>query len=349
MARSLNPGDSPLGRSAALFNYVEVARFLGVDPYPILKDAKISLAALDNHETRIATASAVKVFQETEIASGCEYFGLLMAECRSLSHLGPVSLMIKHQATARNIIGTFLENQRHLHGALMFSMEDDGEVALIRTDVMPHYGVRSVAEVCVAAIYRAINEIMGGRWQAKCIHFRHSPPADLAAHRRIFRCPIEFDASFDGISCSSDTLDAINPAKNPGLAEHANRFLEMLALERPRATVTDRARHAICLLVHSSNATMEGVAGNLGMQGRQLQRALESEGTTFHALLNETRRELALRYITTSGHPVSHISELLGYSSQTSFTRWFAGEFGESPLQWRNSYRREERSLRLAG
>jgi AraC-like DNA-binding protein len=28
------------------------------------------------------------------------------------------------------------------------------------------------------------------------------------------------------------------------------------------------------------------------------------------------------------------VAELLGYSTQTSFTRWFKNEFGVAPTQW---------------
>ncbi len=334
--------ESGQSRTASLYNYIEVARFLGVDPYPILKDAKIPVSALANPETWIASASILKVYLDTERASGCEHFGLLMAECRSLSHMGPLSMLIQHQPTARDILFAFTENWRLINETLIYRLEDDGETALICADLPPGYGVRSTAEAAVATIYRAINEIMAGRWLPECIHFRHAPPKDLTAHRRIFRCPVQFDSDFDGISCSSDALDIENPGKNPDMLRHARRFLDILAIERPKSTVIDRTRHAICLLLNSSDASLEKVADNLGRTARQLQRELDTHGTSFYELLNETRRELAVRYITTSGHSILHISELLGYSNQSAFTRWFVSEFAITPLKWRMAYQQEE-------
>lgn len=345
MDRPSKISETGQSRTAALYNYIEVARYLGVDPYPILNDAKIPIAALSNPETWVASAAILSVYLETERVSGCEHFGLLMAECRNLSNIGPLSLLIQHQPTPRDIILALIENRRLMNDTLIFRLEDDGEAASISIDFRPGHGVRPTAEAAVANTYRAINEIMAGRWIPECIHFRHSPPKDLSAHQRIFRCPVEFGSDFDGISCASSALDTENPGKNPQMLVHARRFLEILALQRPQSTVIDRTRHAICLLLNSSNASLEKVANNLGRTGRQLQRELEIEGTSFYDVFNEMRRELALRYITTSGHSISHISELLGYSSQSSFTRWFVGEFENTPLKWRASYQQEGKML----
>ena len=49
--------------------------------------------------------------------------------------------------------------------------------------------------------------------------------------------------------------------------------------------------------------------------------------TFFSGILNETRRELAVRYLQ-QFEPVDdeHVAQLTGYSALSSFTRWFASE-----------------------
>ena len=70
------------------------------------------------------------------------------------------------------------------------------------------------------------------------------------------------------------------------------------------------------------------MAANLGLTTRSLQRSLERESQVFAGLLNETRRELARRYLATSSHSITTISDLTGYASSSAFTRWFHSEFG---------------------
>jgi AraC-like DNA-binding protein len=94
-------------------------------------------------------------------------------------------------------------------------------------------------------------------------------------------------------------------------------------------------RRAIYLFLPMGRATIEQVAQGVGLNVRTLQRQLDEGGATFSDLLNEVRRDLALRYMENENHSLGRIAELLGYSMPSSFTRWFTAQFGTPPAQWR--------------
>ena len=71
------------------------------------------------------------------------------------------------------------------------------------------------------------------------------------------------------------------------------------------------------------------------MPVRTLQRRLDAEGESFSGLLNEVRRDLSVRYLSSSNQSITAVAYLTGYSALGSFTRWFAGTFGASPQAWR--------------
>jgi AraC-like DNA-binding protein len=96
------------------------------------------------------------------------------------------------------------------------------------------------------------------------------------------------------------------------------------------------------LLLPAGRATLEQVGENLGLHPRALQRLLEREGRTFATLLNEVRRELALRYLSSSTHQVTAIAQMTGYAAPSSFTRWFCAEFGVAPALWRAEERQAQ-------
>ncbi len=62
---------------------------------------------------------------------------------------------------------------------------------------------------------------------------------------------------------------------------------------------------------------------------------LEREGKSFATLLAEARRELALRYLANPAYSIAEVGRMTGYANPSSFTRWFAAEFGMAPAQWR--------------
>lgn len=329
----------PQVRAATLAHYVEVAGRLGVDPYKMLRSAKIRPEDLADPEMRLSAAAVVKLVEETVRESGCETLGLLLAEPRNFASLGPVSLLLQHRSTVRDAMHSLVKHQRMISDVIDHSLEDDGETATLRTELLHGCASRQAIEFSVATLYNSLREMSDRRWRAECIHFRHSAPADMLVHRRFFGIPVQFDSDFDGISCHSYSLDVTNRTANELMAHHAEQCLELLAGQQATSTVTDQVRRAINSLLNRCNVTMDSVADHLGLHPRMLQRLLEKEGATFAGLLNEIRRELAMRYLATSKHSVTDVGLMLGYSTLSSFSRWFTIEFGKSPAAWRSAER----------
>jgi len=80
---------------------------------------------------------------------------------------------------------------------------------------------------------------------------------------------------------------------------------------------------------------MGRVAELLNLSRRTLQRRLEDEGTSFKAVLDDTRRELANRLIHDRLMTLGEIAYLLGFSETSSFSRACRRWTGVSPSQLR--------------
>ena len=327
-------------RTQTLTNYFEVARFCGLDPYRMLRRFRISPVLLEDPDATLPSNAVADLLEASAAESGCESFGLLMAECRTLSSLGPLSLLLAHQGTARDVLDSLIEYQSVLNEVMSLDIEHapDGEkggLAIIRAGFIGGYDGRQAIELVMAIISRTVSDLVSGRWHPDLAYFRHPAPADLSHHRRIFQCPLVFDADFNGLICSEAALDAPNPAAESVMARHARRYLDMLLPESADGSLTERARRSLYLLLPAGRATLEQLGANLGLHPRALQRQLEREGRSFAVLLNEVRRELALRYLASPANSVGSVAQMTGYATLSSFSRWFAAEFGMSPAQWR--------------
>jgi AraC-like DNA-binding protein len=273
--------------------------------------------------------------------SGCPVFGLLMAESRSVTSVGAVGLLLKHQGTARDVVDAVVQYQSLITEVLAIGVEETNGATVIRTELSPGIGGRQSTEYVMGLISRIVSEVTGGRWHPETAHFLHDPPEDLAVHRRIFQCALVFRSDFNGFVCPTAWLDAPNPEADSIMARHARRYLNMLIPEPAEGSVTERVRRCLYLLLPAGRGTLDQVGENMGLSARTLQRSLEREGKTFATLLNEVRRELALRYLASSTHSVTAIAQMTGYATPSSFTRWFAAEFGMAPAAWRAEERRE--------
>jgi len=79
------------------------------------------------------------------------------------------------------------------------------------------------------------------------------------------------------------------------------------------------------------------VARALNVSLRTLQRRLADEDTTWSELLDQARRELALRFIGERRMSVKEATYVLGFSEPANFTRAFRRWTGRSPTEYRQA------------
>jgi AraC-like DNA-binding protein len=133
---------------------------------------------------------------------------------------------------------------------------------------------------------------------------------------------------------------------DPLLSRVVLRHAEALLAERPAAaeTTAGSVRRILTRLLGDDEAgcSLAAVSTSLHMSERSLQRRLADEGVTFDALLDELRRELALRYLADEKVAIAEIAYLLGYSEPSAFHRAFKRWTGTTPAEARQQRRRHE-------
>lgn len=322
-------------RAASLSHYMDVAQAVGLDPLPQLRAVGISRSWLALPDHPVPTDAVVNLLDASAAASGCESFALRMAEARQLADFGVLSLLISHQRTLRDVLRTLMQYRNLLNESLALDLEEGARVSVLREEVITRSPMaRQANELAVAVLFRLCRSLLGERWQPHSVHFTHGAPADPRVHRRFFRCKLMFEADFNGIVCATADLDVANPLADPAMADYAARFLAELPAAQGDSVVAD-VRRCIYLLLPLGRATIVQIAESLGLNVRTLQRRLDDSGLAFGELVAEVRRELAPRYLANPRYPMGRVGEQLGYAQASSFTRWFAGEFGMPPMQWR--------------
>jgi AraC-like DNA-binding protein len=312
-------------RGATLSNYAEVAGQVGLDAAGMLKRFGIDRRVLVDQDARIVAEGVVDLLE-------------ISAESRRLSDFGAVSLLITHQATMRDALMSVVAYRQLVNPALVIEVEEHDDIVVVREELLltGHGTMRQSYELAIGVLYRMFRTVLGPRWRALSANFAHAPPADLTVHRRLFGPICEFNSDFHGLTCGRADLDAPNPSADPNLAVLAERYLRTLPATEERPLSQD-VQKTLYLMLPMGGAAIGRVAASLGLNERTLQRRLAAEGADFAGLLNDIRRELAVRYIANTVLPLSRAADLLGYARQSSFSRWFAEEFGQSATAWRQS------------
>jgi AraC-like DNA-binding protein len=327
---------TPYFRGASLSNYAEVAAQVGLDANAMLRRLGIDRRVLAEPDLMVPAARVVELLEVSAAESGCLTFGLQMAESRQLADFGALSLLITHQATLRDALLTAIQYRQLLNPALIVDVEEHQDLVVLREQLAVPWDkpMRQAYDLAIGVLYRLCRRLLGGRWRAQSVNFAHPPPPDLTVHRRMFGPICEFGSDFHGLTCSRADLDAPNPTADPAMAQYAERFVRTLPSANSRS-LADEVQKAIYLLLPAGQASIGRVSASLGLNERTMQRRLVAEGSDFTQLLNGVRRELTLRYLENPALSIARLAVLVGYSGQSTFSRWFAAEFGQSPTQWR--------------
>ncbi len=325
-------GDTQV-RSAVLAHYLEVCERLGLNPQSLLGKVGLSRATLKTADQQIPLRAAVDLLELSAQAAQCESFGLLMAEARQFSDLGPVSLLLTHQRTVRDAIHTTMQYRHLLNEGLAMHVEDTGKLTLVREEVISagSRSSRQANELAVAVLCNMFRALIDPLWHPQSVNFVHAAPANLEVHKRVFRCKLQFDMDFHGMVCATSDLEQAIPVADPVMARYAQSFIEAIPGNSGSSSVLLEVRKSIYLLLPMGRASVEQIARTLGMNVRTLQRRLGEDGETFSGVINAVRMELAKRYIANPKYPLGRIAELLGYSNHSAFTRWFIAQFKQTP------------------
>ena len=103
--------------------------------------------------------------------------------------------------------------------------------------------------------------------------------------------------------------------------------------------MTGQVTQLVEMLLPLGRCSTQQVARSLGVTQRTLHRQLAAEGQSFSAIVHTTREALAERYLAADRYSLTDVSELLGFTAPSAFSRWFRQRFGVSPTQWRASAR----------
>ncbi|MDQ8703556.1 AraC family transcriptional regulator [Streptomyces sp. LHD-70] len=326
----------PLVRNASLSGYVELSRSLGIDPRALMKRVGLDPVGLTVQDRWISGAAVVRLLELSAAAAHREDFGLLLAERRRFSNLGPISLVLREETDVRSAIA-FLVRYEHMYNEMLHNRltEADGLATLkVGFELTEPMSARQAVELAVGAFHQVLREFLGARWQPLSVCFTHPAPTDPSSHRRFFGPVVEFDQEFNGIVFYSSDLDVPNAMSDPLLRTYARQYFESIAVARDTSE-PDRVRELIGALLPTGRCSVEQVAASLGVDRRTVHRHLAASGETFSSLLNATREELARQLVANPRRSLTDISGLLGFSAPSAFSRWFRERFGCSAREWR--------------
>ncbi|NWL22416.1 AraC family transcriptional regulator [Pseudomonas umsongensis] len=329
--------DTHLIRSMCLYGARELIADLHGDPWRVAHGASIASQSLDQLDALLPVPKVVHFLELAARETGREDFGLLLAQKQGMGVLGTALLDLVSEAIT---VGDWLERlSRYFHvlmsGALVHLEQHDLGMT-VHYEVTATAGIDETQSVHLglALLARKLRSVLYPQWSPERVMLRCREPHSRASYTRMFGQNVFFNQECNGMLLShhvlAQPLNEKQPSSRPALLDYL-RENQQRRNRSPASATEDSVRK----LLSSSGAPVDAVALDQLQSRRTLQRRLAGSGTTFQAIKQQAKLDLARKYLSQTDLKLSQIAEVLGFSSLSAFSRFFHKAQGCAPKTYR--------------
>lgn len=313
-----------MGTEAAAIAYhlLRTARRKGVDIRGLETRFALTLGEPVDISRRLPLSQAYELWEELLARANNPSFAFDAAAVPFPESVAAFVFITTSRRTVREAIDVLVARSAIITDAARFELDVRPRSAVLRVArPSDRIGARAAEEFMVTHVVHGLRCATGNRFRVKRVQFAHpsrgANPFDILGVVAFDagETLIEVDAS--DLELPLDVLDGLT-------------LILQSRIEPP--DLISRARNAIALaLAESGRASISTVARMLGLTPRTLQRQLPA-GVTFHGLVQNAQRELALALVRTRPDaPIKEIALRSGFSSARAFSRAFRRWTGAPP------------------
>lgn len=319
----------------------------GHDPLPWLAATDISPAILQDSRLRVPVARYARLYNIINQALDDEGFGLFSAPLR----VGSFELLCRGLVSAPNLAAAMERCSRYLRVLLpdiaveLGRNRDSASLILIETRPLATTANDPARVFAFEWLLRLLHGLacwlVGRSVALEEVHFPYARPAHADDYDLIYTARSHFGAAQLEARFQANLLDL--PLRRDEAA--LSSFLEgapgkLTTLYRRDREMVQRVRDTLRAALPQV-LDLEDVAGQLLLSPRTLERRLTDEGSSFRAIKDALRRDMALSRLVKTEHSIAQIAADLGYADPSALYRAFVDWTGKAPAVYRRDAREQ--------
>jgi AraC-like DNA-binding protein len=318
----------------------------GIDPTSLLQRYGLDETRLAEAGARLSIPRYMHLGHAAIELTGEPALGLHMGRISRLSQAGLAGVTAAQAPTVGEAARTLLRFEP-LYAANYrghSSFHEDSSGAWLRFYSISPYNAynRFVVDSLLSGWLSQLSSLAGVNLVADRVEIEFDAPVYADHYQALSSSPIQFCAPTNQLHLNRTSLALRNPAHCPSTWQHLLKLCEAELEQRTRVrSLSERIAHLLGQLLNGGREPdLEEVAQHLQLPTWTLRRKLAEEGTQFRAILNDTRRDLAMTYIRDTELAFGEIAYLLGFASAEAFQRAFKRWNSMTPGEFRRSQRR---------
>ena len=320
---------------------LQLAVAKGADRATLCQRSGISPAELEDQDSRIPARRYEALMRAAKALTGDGALGLHYGEQVDIAEVSIIGLIGQASETA---LEAFQQLNRYVRlivetdnagGGDRFSMAlERGGLWMVDNRTRPN----DFPELTESAFAQLICGPRRGdpTYAVKAVHVTHPAPPHRDDYERAFRAPVTFGSDWNAVQLDeawvSRRVQRLPRYVFGVLTQHADELLQTLETSK---SIRGRVEALLMPSLHTGAASMDTIAGKLGVSRQTLFRKLKAEGVTFERVLDALRYRMAADYLGARKVSVNETAYLVGFSEPAAFSRAFKRWSGSSPRELR--------------
>jgi AraC-like DNA-binding protein len=312
----------------------------GVPVAPLLRRAGLTPEVIADPEERLSVRSQVALLDEAAIALKDNHLGFTLAREFDPRELGLLYYVMASSRTLGDALKRVARYSQITNEALVVGYREGNRLIInLSYSGVPRHSERHQIEFCMFAVLRICRMLTGQNLVPQHFSIAHYRSEGISEMTRFVGTKVEFGADKDEFALNVDARELPLIHADPYLHDLLLKYCEAALADRrgDMSQLRTRVENAISSLLPHGRVLVEDVARSLGMSERTLARKLSDEDLNFTEILQQLRRDLAVRYLDDRKLHVSKIAWLLGFHEVSAFTHAFKRWTGKTPSEMRTA------------
>ncbi|MGE0321991.1 MAG: AraC family transcriptional regulator [Polyangiaceae bacterium] len=313
----------------------------GFDSRSLMQRAGIETSQLESSE-RIPLATTTKLWRIAVGATADPCFGLAVAEYVKPNTFNALGFSLAASSTLRDAFQRIVRYFGMVTDAADLSFTPQGSFYELHIRLGEQRMAPEAVDALLAVGALLAKSLAGPNAKPLSVEVERAAPQAWERFTDFFGCPVHFSAPRNCLRFDRALCEAQLPPGNGELSRSSDHVAEHYLERFGPDSLARRVRAVLVELLPAGDPGPARVAKRLGTSLRSLQRHLAAEGTSYTALLERVRQELAESYLEETDTPLGSVAFLLGFSSASAFSRAFRRWNECSPSEYRAYQTRRE-------
>lgn len=321
-----------------LYTLIKTVSLSGYDMEVFCRENGLDPKLLQDPEARIGAEQHVKLAGAAAKLLKDDYFGLHQGPRMEMADLGVLGYVMMHSKTIRDSIEAYQRYYAIVCSGYEMQLHEDGAEAILTLslDGVSYPPSRHCIEDMVSSTAHIMTRLSGRTIPFSKITFMYAAPDAVDEYKHVLGTQPLFNMERTSLHFPQEILTYPVIYADSRLAGwFEERASDVLLTLKAGRHFTDELSRWIMEQLRTKLPSVTEAAAHFHMSPRTIQSKLQQEHTTYTRLVNDIRKELALRYLKEPGYSIADIAYVLHFSEDSAFQHAFKKWTGLAPGQYR--------------